>query len=151
MSRISTSSSGGSVNIQDSNGNALNSTNGALDVNVVSSGAGGTTISLYNEITNVAMAASATILTYTVPNGSTLNLTRILSSSDSIGTIEVDLNGVANAKGRLTYTYFNTEFNYLNGQNGFSVPAGTVISVTGTNSSLQGVASFNATLQGVLM
>lgn len=36
MSRVTSSSSGGSVQIQDSEGNPLNSSGGALDVNVVS-------------------------------------------------------------------------------------------------------------------
>lgn len=41
MSRISTSSSGGNVNIQDTNGNPITSTGGALDVNVISEGSEG--------------------------------------------------------------------------------------------------------------
>ncbi len=41
MSRISTSSTGGNVNIQDTNGNAIDSNNGALNVNVINEGSQG--------------------------------------------------------------------------------------------------------------
>jgi hypothetical protein len=146
MARISTSSTGGNVNIQDTDGNPIYSSNGALDVNVVSTGAGGSAISAYNEITNVAMGSSATVLTYTVPTGKTLSISRVLMSSDSIGIIEVDIAGSANAKGRFSYTAYNIDFEY----DGYQIASGTVITVVATNSSLQGVASFNATLQGTL-
>lgn len=147
MSRIGTSSTGGNVNIQDTSGNPITSSDGAVNVNVVnSSPTSGTPISVYNEITNVAMASSATVLTYTVPNGDTLQLNSIQISSDSISTIEVDINGSANAKGRLCYTNYNLTFGY----NSLTLAAGTIIAILATNDSLQGAASFNATMQGAL-
>lgn len=146
MARIGTSSNGGNVNIQDSSGNPLNSTMGALNVNVVSSGSSGTSINLYNEVTGVAMNASSSVLTYTVPPTNTLTLNRVQVSSDSISTVEIDLDSSPSAKGRICYTNYNLNFGYDN----LSLPAGTIITVTAVNNSLQGSASFNATLQGVL-
>lgn len=146
MARISTSSSGGNVNIQDTNGNAINSSGGALDVNIVSSGPSGTAISVYNEVTSIAMNATSNVLTYTVGIGQTLTLSRVSASSDSISTIEVDFDSIANAKSRLGYANYNTIFEYGN----LLLFAGTIITVIATNNSTQGVASFNATLQGTL-
>lgn len=45
MARISTSSSGGNVNIQDTNGNPITSTGGALNVNIEAESFGFNTIS----------------------------------------------------------------------------------------------------------
>lgn len=146
MSRVQSSSSASTVGIKDTAGNSLTSTSGALDVNVVSSGAAGVIVSMYNEITSVAMASSAAVLSYTVPIGQTLSLQRVSSSSDSIGTIEIDISSAANAKQRFSYTDYNLEFIYES----FQLVAGTVITILATNQSLQGAASFNATLQGVL-
>lgn len=140
MARISRSSSGGSVNIQDSDGNPITSTGGALDVNVET---GGTPLTSYNEVTGVAMGASAAVLTYTVLPGQTLSISRVLISSDSISTIELQIDSVTQAKARLCYTNYNLTLDYPD-----SLAAGTVITVTATNNSNQGTASFNATLLG---
>jgi hypothetical protein len=145
----------GSINVHTTGGVASNVTiveggntaivtpGGALEVSVVPDG---TPISQYNEVTGVAMNSSVVILTYTVPVGYTLQLNAVEASSDSIGVIELDFNGVANNKGRLCYTDYNLRFGY----NNYSLAAGTVVNIVGTNYSLQGAASFNATLQGLL-
>lgn len=146
MARISTSSSGGVVSIQDTNGNPITSSSGAINVNVINTGVAGVSISLYNEVSSIAMGASSNILTYTVPINQIFTLKRINISSDSISTIELDLNGTTNSKGRITYTQFNLSMIY----DSYQVISGTVITLIATNNSLQGVASFNATLQGVL-
>jgi len=119
---------------------------GAIDVNVVSTGSSGTVINQYNEVTSVAMGSSATVLTYTVPNGNTFDLTAIEASSDSISIIVININGATNAKQRTFYTNYNLYFPFYN----LSLVAGTVITVVATNESLQGFASFNASLQGSL-
>lgn len=148
MSRVQSSSSASTVGIKDAAGNPLTSTGGALDVNVVSSAANGITLSNYNEVTNVAMGATVSILSYTVPSGQTLNVSQILTSSDSIGIVVIELDGIINSKIRFSYaTGYNESLNYYN----YEAVAGTVLNIFGTNSSLQGVASFNATLQGVLV
>jgi hypothetical protein len=130
----------------DGVGNPIGSTDGALNVNIVDN-ISGTTISLYNEITNTAMNSISNILTYTVPSSQSLQLNKIIVSSDSISTIELDFNGAPNAKGRLCYTDYNLTLGY----NNLLLTSGTVIVIKGTNNSLQGVASFNATLQGTLI
>lgn len=145
MSRITSSSSGTSnVNISDSAGNPLTSTGGALDVNVLMNP--GTAISVYNEITGVAIAATATVLNYTVPPGQILLVKRVLVSSDSKSTVVLNLDGSPNAKGRLYYTQYNLTFNY--GE--LEATSGTTITLVATNNSSESVASFNATLQGVI-
>lgn len=105
-----------------------------------------TTISIYNEVTGIAIGASQLVLTYTVPGGQTLTLSRVQFSSDSNSTVEIDFNGVTNGKRRLYYTYFNTDFVYEN----LILAAGTVINVMATNQSTQSVANFSATLQGAI-
>lgn len=148
MSRVQSSSSASTVGIKDTSGNPLTSTSGALDVNIASSTTNGTTLSNYNEVTNVAMGATVSILSYTVPTGQTLNVSQILTSSDSIGVVVIEMNGAVNGKIRFSYaTGYNESVNY----NNYEAVAGTVLTILGTNNSLQGVASFNATLQGVLV
>lgn len=153
MARISRSSSGGNVNIQDTNGNQLTSSNGGLNVNVISETPSfpQETLSQYSEISSVASGAEVTVLTYTVPTGQTLFLNKILVSSDQIAQMDLQFNGSTNARKRLSYTLFNETFDYsLNGDiGGYELAAGTVITVVGTNLSSSGPANFNATLQGV--
>lgn len=153
MARIGRSSSGGNVNIQDTNGNSLTSSSGGLDVNVISSTPSfpQETLSTYSEVDSVAAGSVVTVLTYTVPNGLTLYLNKILVSSDQIAQMDLEFNGDINARKRLSYTVFNETFDYsLNGNiGGYKLDAGTVITVIGTNLSGSGPASFNATLQGV--
>lgn len=153
MARIGRSSSGGSVNIQDTNGNSLDSSGGALNVNVVSTTPSfpQITLSTYSEIGSIATGATVTVLTYTVPAGLTLFLNKIIVSSDGIAQMDLEFDGVTNARKRLSYTLFNETFDYsLNGNiGGYKLVAGTVITVVGTNLSPSTVANFNATLQGV--
>jgi hypothetical protein len=146
MARISTSSTGGNVNIQDTNGNPITATDGSLNVNVTGTGTSGTPISSYNEITSVAINATVTVLTYTVPSNQSLTLARVLISSDSISTIQLEIDGITNAKARFSYTLYNIDLAY----GSYVLPSGTVITVVATNNSPQGTASFNATLQGAL-
>lgn len=153
MARIGRSSSGGNVNIQDTNGLPLTSSEGGLDVNVISSTPSfpQETLSTYSEVDSVAAGSSITILSYTVPIGQTLYLNKILVSSDQIAQMDLEFNSVINARKRLSYTLFNETFDYsLNGNiGGYQLIAGTIITVIGTNLSTTGPANFNATLQGV--
>lgn len=139
---------GGSSQVEIINGsNTANVTsNGSLQVVNVPSG---TPISLYNEITGVAMGATQTILTYTVPGSTTLILTRVMVSGDSIGDIELNFNSTTNNRAQLYYTSFNVNLEYSNAQGGYSLPSGTVIDVIITNRSSQGTGIFRANLQGV--
>lgn len=151
MSRISRSSSGGSVNIQDTNGSPITSTSGSLNVNVV----GGTTAvyttyNQYGEQDNIAQNAEQTILTYTTPTTGIFYLTKILYSSDSISQIEVQLNGTTLSIDRLGYGTYNGDFDYsFSIVPGINVPSSTTITVLGTNTSPNGPSTINATLIGV--
>lgn len=146
MARVTSSSSSGTVSIQDTSGNPLTSTSGSLNVNVTSSGAGGTSVLIYNEVTGVAMGSSQTVTTYTVPIGKIFTITQVNVSSDSIANVEVEFDSSINAKRRIYYTNFNTDFDF----NGFNLIAGTVINIIATNNSLNGAATFNSTIQGIL-
>ena len=160
MARISQSSAGrsnvtvaGTVDIQDTNGDPITATAGALNVNVVSTvpSSSQTTVSAYSEVDSVAIGATVTILTYTVPAGVSLYLNRVLVSSDCIAQIDLEFDGILNARKRLSYTLFNETFDYLlsGAISGYKAVTGTVITVIGTNMSPGNIASFNATLQGV--
>lgn len=154
MSRISSSSANGTVSIQDTSGQPLSSDNGALNVNVLSTNPSfpQETLSTFSELSLVASGATVTLLTYTVPVGATLYLNKVLISSDAIAVMDLEFDGVTNARKRLSYTVFNETFDYgLNGNiGGYKLVSGTVITVVGTNLSPGAVANFNATLQGVL-
>lgn len=134
-------------------GNDAIVSNGALNVNVVSTtpSVPTETLSIFEEITNVAMGSSQTILSYTVPGGVDLYLNKILVSSDSVSYIELQLDGQVNARKRLSYVLFNETFDYsLNGEiGGYKISSGTIVTLVGTNVSTGGPADFNATLQGV--
>lgn len=145
MARLGQSSSGGLVSIQDTNGNPLTSTGGALNVNV-SSSAPGTGINVYNEVTGVPINVSAIVLSYTVPVGNTLNLSQIEFSSDSICTAFVTIDSVVNDKKRVYYSVFNLSFDYYN----IYISSGSVVTIQATNNTQMGSASFNATLKGIL-
>lgn len=154
MARITSSSSSGTVSIQDTAGNPLTSGNGALNVNVVSTTPSfpQETLSIYNGMDSIAMGATVTILTYTVPSGLTLYLNKVLVSSSGIATMDLEFDTIINARKRISYTSFNETFDYsLNGNiGGFKLVSGTILSVVGTNLSQTGPSDFNATLQGVL-
>lgn len=153
MARIGRSSSGGNVNIQDTNGLPLTSSGGGLDVNVISSTPSfpQETLSNYSEVSDVAAGATITVLTYTVPSGLTLYLNKILVSCDQISQIDLEFDGSTNARKRLSYTLFNETFDYsLNGNiGGYKLISGTIVTVIGTNLNGSDTANFNATLQGV--
>lgn len=145
MARISTSSSGGNVNIQDTSGNAINSTSGALDVNVVSGGVSGVPVAIYQASTGVAMGATSMVFSYTVPIDTILAINNISISSDSVSEWDVEINNVLNAKKRISYLQWNEAFQY----GGYQLQSGDSIKVFGINNSTQGVAEFNVTLIGV--
>jgi hypothetical protein len=67
MARIGTSSTGGNVNIQDTNGNPLNSVNGALNVNIEGVNPNQNSVLIYNAESAVAVGVTTTVATYTAP------------------------------------------------------------------------------------
>lgn len=154
MGRITSSSSASTIGIKDTAGNALTSSSGALDINVISTTPSfpQETLSIFSEVAGIATGAFSTILSYTVPAGKTLYLNKILVSGNNISSFDLEFDAVTNARKRLTYTVFNETFDYsLNGNiGGYKITTGTIVSVIATNLSQSGLADFNATLQGVL-
>lgn len=153
MGRVTSSSSSGTVSIQGTDGGPITATDGAVNVNVVSTAPSlpTETLSIYAEVDGVALGASSIVLSYTVPVDMNLYLNKVLVSSDSIAQFDLEFDGVTNARKRISYTGFNETFDYsLNGEiGGYKVVSGTVITIVGTNQSPNGPASFNVTLQGV--
>lgn len=152
MARIGTSSTGGNVNIQDTNGNPIDAAGGAINVNVVSTTPSfpQQTLSTFSELNGVAIGSTVTVLSYTVPAGLTLFLNKVLVSSNTISQLDLEFNSVTNARKRLSYTLFNETFDYsLNGNiGGYQLASGTIVTVVATNLG-NAPADFNATLQGV--
>jgi len=72
MARIGTSSTGGNVNIQDTNGNPLNSVNGALNVNIEGVNPNQNSVLIYNAESAVAVGVTTTVATYTAPASPTV-------------------------------------------------------------------------------
>lgn len=68
MARISTSSTGGNVNIQDTNGNPITSTGGALNVNATISGATGFSVLTPGTPTQVSIGTTSSTLIAANPN-----------------------------------------------------------------------------------
>lgn len=153
VTEVSINDADDSIKIGNGSGQyaAVNS-DGSLNVNVVSTGPGTSynNIIQYDEIVNVAMGATETVLSFTVPNTGTFYLTRINFSGDCISEFDLQINGSVNAKQRLYYTKFNSIFDYTSSSiPGYNLIGGTIINVIVTNYSLQGVGSFNATLEGI--
>lgn len=68
MSRISTSSSGGNVNIQDTNGNPINASGGAVDVNVINTSSEGFSTLSPGSPGQVPVGISSTLVFAANPN-----------------------------------------------------------------------------------
>lgn len=111
-----------------------------------------TLFNVFNEISSVAIGAEVTILTYTVPVTKTLNLCFINVESDSVSTIKTKQNGTTIAKGRLAIaSSYNITMSFQNNDlTCVKFPAGTILTVTGLNSSLTGLAEFSARIVGYL-
>ncbi len=148
MGRVTSSSSGGNVNIQDTYGNPLTSTGGSLNVNITGDSASSTAILHYAEVDSVAMGGTSTILTYTVPAGKTLTFNKINVSSTSICSFELDING---STSQILRVGFGGPYNEVFDLTGYSVPTGTVVLIKGTNFSQNDLATFDATLIGSLI
>lgn len=143
-----------SIAIGDPNSNNILAINpdGSINANVtVSPAASGSSINIYNEVSGVAIGASSTVTTYTVPSGKTFHLTRVEFSSDSVSLFELKFNGSTSSKKRLTFMSFNGAFEFINMQDGFTLTAGSTIAVIATNDSTQSVAQFESNIQGILI
>jgi len=144
MSRVTSSASGGLVQIQDTSGNSINSTGGSLNVNVTRTSVLGTVVSMFSSTSGVAMGSSSLVFSYTVPSGTLLSLSTVMISSDSVSQWDIQFNSVLNARKRLTYGLWNDVFNYDN----YVLNSGDSIKIIATNNSQESVAEFDVTLIG---
>lgn len=105
------------------------------------------TVNTYNEITNIASGASTTVVSYTVPGGSSATLEKITLSGENIAAYTLTINGSIIDKRR---TYFggalNTDFDYLSLGKGQLLVSGDVVTVTVLHTR-PFVASFNGRIQ----
>ena len=69
----------------------------------VSSGATGAPVIQYNAVTSVALGATSTVISYTVPTGKTFTLQKVLFSSDCLSVWVLQVTGATTALGRTTY------------------------------------------------
>lgn len=140
-----------SVRIGNGTGNFLAVNNdGSINVDVTGSTAY-TNIVQYGEVDSVALGGTETVLTYTVPSGGSFYLVRVSFSGDCLGEFDLLINSATNMKKRLTYSEFNASFNYgTSALPGYLLSSGTTIQVVSTNYSPINIASFNATLEGVI-
>ncbi len=146
-----TAASGDNIAISDGTNTLDVNPDGSINVNAtIVATSNGTSENIYAEVTGIAIGATTTVATYTVPAGKTFHLTRADISSDSVSVWEVQIDSTTISKRRIYYTRFNDEFEFLNEQDGYALTAGTVIDIVATNNSLNSVAAFNSNIQGVL-
>lgn len=147
MSRVQSSSSASTVGIKDSAGNALTSTDGALNVNVSGTAASLTPVFVFNEVLAVAVGIETLVASYTASVSAYLQY--IASSGQNIGEIRVYLNGSVVDKSYLYYTQFNLAFDFrttIPAAPGLSMAPGDVVAVKALNMG-QDASNFNAKLQ----
>lgn len=97
----------------------------------------------YSEVNSLAQAATATILTYTVPVNKKVKLTRSNIFGTNMGTYVVKINDTVVDKLGTYYTKFNDKFEF----DDLEYTAGTVITIEVLNRGMQS-GDFNANLQG---
>jgi hypothetical protein len=115
MSRITSSSSSGTVSIQDTAGNPLTSTSGSLNVNVTSSspGSAANLVANYNEVTGVASGIETVVTSYTNNNATTNYLVRIETGGTNIAEYRLYRNSTIIDKKYSEFTQLNTVFEYM--------------------------------------
>lgn len=137
MSRVTSSSSSGAVQIYDSNGNPITTTGTALNVNVVN--AVFTTedvIVSYNEVAAIAVGVETTINTYTAPVGKVAYLLTILGSGENRGYFNVYNNGVLLDRQYMNVTQLTAPFDYKTGSAavpGMVIPVGNTVEIKAVN------------------
>lgn len=94
----------------------------------------GTVQSIYNEISGIAISATATVNTYTVPLATTAILQKVEMGGSNIAIYEVFVNAVKIDKKR---TYFggdlSTELDFTTSNSGITLNTGDILTVTVTN------------------
>lgn len=142
MARLGTSSSGGVVSIQGTDGSPITTTGGAINVAVSAPN-----LVQYSETDNIAIGSSSDVLSYTVPPGNSLSLGRVMVSATSVSSFQCMIDGSAVGVVRLGYAgTYNETFIF----DGYALAAGTTLLIRATNFSQNDLATFNVTMIGSL-
>lgn len=116
MARVTSSSSTGTVSIQDTAGNPLTSSSGALNVNLVSAPASNINlVADYNEVTGVASGIETTVATYTANTLADCYLERIMGSGTNVSEYRLYQNATIIDKKYSSFTDFNVVFEFSTG------------------------------------
>jgi hypothetical protein len=99
----------------------------------------------FNEVNSVASAASATVLTYTIPTGQSLTINGVNVSGENIAVYTLLIDSVVFDKVRTYFTNYNTSFNIDN----ITATAGQTIEIEVENFRPT-TSDFNANLYGKL-
>lgn len=112
----------------------------------VTTDSGSTPVLEYASISSLASGALTNIISYTVPSGKTLQLSKIEVSGDNVALYQVIIN--SNLKGirRTSFTKYNENFEF----NNFKVGEGLNVIVKVIHSRPE-LSDFNATLIGSLI
>ena len=105
----------------------------------------GQTINIFNEANSVAEAATANIISYTVPTLKEFRLKRVEFSGANKAIYSIEINSAVQAKRRTYYTKLNTEAIF----DDLILAAGDILDIIVQNGST-GAADFNANMQGNL-
>lgn len=107
----------------------------------------------FNEVSSVPIGTEQTILSYTVPVGSTLVLLYVAIEGDSVGVLRVKEDGTTIAKDRFSFGgEYSKKLDFQRDDgNGLKFSEETVITVTGLNASTLGTAEFSARIVGYLL
>lgn len=146
MARITSSSSGGLVQIQDSAGNNLTSTGGALNVNAAPIFVTEDIVVLFNEVSTISIGLETTINTFTAPSGKISYLLSILNSGGNRAQYNIYLNGVMFDRQYTNVTQLTAPFDYKTNSSsvpGMVISVGDVITVKVVNSGTT-TADFNS-------
>lgn len=146
MSRITSSSSGGNVNIQDSDGNPIVSVDGRLLVNADSAFTIQDLRVLYSEEAAVAVGSETVINTYTAPPGVISYLLSILGSGENRAQFNIYNNGTLLDRQYTNVTQLTAPFDYKTGAGsvpGMVITVGNVLTMSVVNSG-NSSANYNA-------
>ena len=100
----------------------------------------------FNEVSSIASAASATVLTYTIPIGQSLTINGVNVSGENIAVYTILIDSVVFDKVRTYFPNYNASFNIDN----LTATAGQIIQIEVENFRPT-TADFNANLYGRLI
>jgi len=139
----------GDVSIVEGGNTMTVNSDGSINVNIIETPVSGQTVrSIFNQVSAVAAAATVTLVTYTVPMGSTAVLERANASGGNVALYTILVNSVVFDIRRTMFgADLTTDFDYTTGtSNGYVLNSGDVVTIQVTNPRPM-AAPFNARLQ----